>query len=125
MKILSLESSGLVASVALCEDGLLLGEYTINNKLTHSTTLMPMLEELSARLELDLKTIDAIAVSGGPGSFTGLRIGSASAKGLGMVLDVPVISVPTTVSLAYNLWGSSRLICPMMDARRSEVYTGL
>lgn len=125
MKLLGLDSSGLVASVAVVEDGNLLGEYTVNYKKTHSQTLLPMLDEVARMLELDLDTIDAIAIAGGPGSFTGLRIGSATAKGLGLALDKPLIQVPTVDSLAYNLWGSRELICPLMDARRNQTYTGL
>ena len=96
MKILALDSSGLVASVAVVENDTLLAEYTVNYKKTHSQTLLPMLDEISNMTELDLSTIDAIAVAGGPGSFTGLRIGSATAKGLGLALDKPLISIPTT-----------------------------
>ena len=81
MKILALDSSGLVASVAVMEDDNLLAEYTMNYKKTHSQTLLPMLDEMSKMIDLDLNTVDAIAVAGGPGSFTGLRIGSATAKG--------------------------------------------
>jgi tRNA threonylcarbamoyl adenosine modification protein YeaZ len=125
MKILGIESSGLVASVAVMEDAVLLGEYTTNFKKTHSQTLLPMLDQLKTMLELDLTTVDAIAVSGGPGSFTGLRIGSATAKGLGLALDIPLISVPTLEVLAYDLWGASGDICPLMDARRNQVYTGI
>ena len=84
-----------------------------------------MLDELRRMTELDLHTIDAIAVAAGPGSFTGLRIGSATAKGLGFALDIPIIPVPTVDALAYNLYGSDKLICPLMDARRNQVYTGL
>lgn len=125
MKILALDSSGLVASVAVIEDDNLLGEYTINHKKTHSQTLLPMLDEVVQMIELDLNTIDAIAVSAGPGSFTGLRIGSATAKGLGLALNKPIVSVPTVDALAYNLWGSPDLVCPLMDARRQQAYTGL
>ena len=125
MKILALDSSGLVASVALVEDETLLAEYTVNYKKTHSQTLLPMLNEIAQMIELDLKTIDAIAVAGGPGSFTGLRIGSATAKGLGLALDKPLVSVPTVDALAYNLYGSDAYICPIMDARRNQVYTGI
>lgn len=125
MKILAIESSGLVASVAVIENGVLLGEYTMNYKKTHSQTLLPMLDELGKMIELDLNTIDAIAVSKGPGSFTGLRIGSATAKGLGLALDKPIIPVPTIDALAYNLWGTDKLVCPLLDARRQQVYTGL
>ena len=95
MKILALDSSGLTASVAVVEDENLMGEYTMNYKKTHSQTLLPMLDELAKMIELDLQSIDAIAVAGGPGSFTGLRIGSATAKGLGLALDKPIVHVPT------------------------------
>lgn len=125
MKILALDSSGLVASAAIVEDDITIAEYTINYKKTHSQTLLPMLEELKRMTELDLHTIHAIAVAAGPGSFTGLRIGSATAKGLGLALEIPIIPVPTVDALAYNLYGSDKLICPIMDARRNQVYTGL
>ncbi len=125
MKILALDSSGLVASVAVTEDDNLLGEYTINYKKTHSQTLLPMLVEVAKMIELDLKTVDAIAVSAGPGSFTGLRIGSATAKGLALALDKKIVSVPTVDALAYNIWNCTDVICPLMDARRQQTYTGL
>ena len=125
MKILALDSSGLVASVAVVSDDNLIGEYTINYKKTHSQTLLPMLDEVAKMTELDLKTIDFIAVSAGPGSFTGLRIGSATAKGLALALDKQIVSVPTVDALAYNLWGSADVVCPLMDARRQQTYTGL
>ncbi|WP_318709163.1 tRNA (adenosine(37)-N6)-threonylcarbamoyltransferase complex dimerization subunit type 1 TsaB [Candidatus Acetatifactor stercoripullorum] len=125
MKILGLDSSGLVASAAVVEDDVLLAEYTTNYKKTHSQMLLPMLEELKNRIELDLQSLDAIAVASGPGSFTGLRIGAATAKGLGLALHKPLVEVPTLEGLAYTLWGTGRLICPLMDARRNQVYTGL
>lgn len=125
MKILGIDSSGLVASVAVVEDENMLAEYTVNYKKTHSQTLLPMLDAIGTMIELDLKTIDAIAVAAGPGSFTGLRIGSATAKGLGLALDKPIVPVPTVDGLAYNLYGTDKLVCPMMDARRSQVYTGV
>ena len=125
MKILAIDSSGIVASAAVVEDDNLLGEYTINHKKTHSQTLLPMIDQVVRMLELDLHTINAIAVAAGPGSFTGLRIGSATAKGLGLALDKPLIHIPTVDGLAYNLAGSSAYVCPLMDARRSQVYTGL
>ena len=125
MKILAIDSSGLVASIAVVEDDNLCGEFTINYKKTHSQTLLPMLDELVRMIELDLSGIDAIAVAGGPGSFTGLRIGSATAKGLGLALDKPLIHVPTVDALAYNLYGNRNLVCPLMDARRNQTYTGL
>lgn len=86
MKILGLDSSGIVASVAVVEDDILVAEYTVNYKKTHSQTLLPMLDEIAKMTELDLNMIDAIAVAAGPGSFTGLRIGSATAKGLALLL---------------------------------------
>lgn len=129
MKILALDSSGLVASAAVVEEnafgGNLLAEYTVNYKKTHSQTLLPMLDEIVKMIELDLESVDAIAVAAGPGSFTGLRIGSATAKGLGLALDRPLIGIPTVDALAYNLYGTDKLICPMMDARRDQVYTGI
>ena len=126
MKILALDSSGLVASVALLQDETLVAEYTMNYKKTHSQTLLPMLDEIK-RVVDDLETLDAIAVAAGPGSFTGLRIGSATAKGLGLALHKPLIAVPTLEALAYNLYDTSEdtLICPIMDARRKQVYTGI
>ena len=84
-----------------------------------------MLDEIVKMTELDLKTIDAIAVAKGPGSFTGLRIGSATAKGLGLALDKPLVGIPTVEALAYNLYDVNGLICPIMDARRKQVYTGI
>lgn len=125
MKVLALDSSGLVASVAVVEEENLLAEYTVNYKKTHSQTLLPMVDEIVRMIELDLKTMDAIAVAGGPGSFTGLRIGSATAKGLGLALKKPLIHIPTLEGLAYNLFGTDRLVCPLMDARRGQVYTGI
>lgn len=125
MKILALDSSGLVASAALLEDDNLIAEYTIQYKKTHSQTLLPMLEEIRDMVELDMNTVDAIAVAAGPGSFTGLRIGSATAKGLAFALDKPIVPVPTVEGLAYQMYGTDALVCPIMDARRSQVYTGI
>lgn len=129
MKILAIDSSGLTATVAVLEDEQLLAEYTINYKKTHSQTLVPMLDDICKMIELDLSSkdspIDAVAVAKGPGSFTGLRIGSATAKGIGLALDVPIIPVSTLKALAMNAWGISGLICPIMDARRDQVYTGI
>lgn len=131
MRILALESSGLVASVAVVDgaldgkDAQTIAEYTVNYKKTHSQTLLPMLDEVVKMTELSLESIDAIAVAAGPGSFTGLRIGSATAKGLGLALDKPLIPVPTLEGLAYNLCGTDGIVCPIMDARRSQVYTGI
>ena len=95
MLLLAVESSGLVASVALMSDDVLMGEFTTNFKKTHSQTLLPMLDEMVRMVGVELKDVDAIVVSKGPGSFTGLRIGAATAKGLGLALDKPLIGVPT------------------------------
>ena len=124
MKIIAIDSSGLVATVAIAADDTLTAEYTVNYKKTHSQTLLPMLDEIKKMTELDISEVDAVAIAAGPGSFTGLRIGSATAKGLGLALDKPLIEVPTVDALAMNMWGSSDIICPIMDARRNQVYTG-
>ncbi|MEE8836249.1 MAG: tRNA (adenosine(37)-N6)-threonylcarbamoyltransferase complex dimerization subunit type 1 TsaB [Eubacteriales bacterium] len=125
MRILAIDSSGLAASAAWMEDDTLLGEFTINYKKTHSQTLLPMMDELTEMLGTDVSTADAVAVSKGPGSFTGLRIGSATAKGIGLALNKPLIEVPTVDALACNLYDTEGLVVPMMDARRSQVYTGI
>lgn len=125
MKILAIDSSSLVATVAVVQDDIMVAEYTINHKKTHSQTLLPMIDEIVRMAEISLEDIDAIAVSAGPGSFTGLRIGSATAKGLGLVWKKPLIHIPTVDAMAYNLYGTDKLICPIMDARRNQTYTGL
>ncbi len=125
MRILALESSGLVAAAAIVEEEQTIAEYTVNYRKTHSQTLLPMLDEMIRMTGLAPDTIDAIAVSGGPGSFTGLRIGSATAKGLGLAWNKPLIHVPTLDALAYNLYRTSGIVCPVMDARRRQVYTGI
>ncbi len=125
MKILAIDSSGMTAAVALLEDQKLVAEYNINYKKTHSQTLLPMLDEIRSMTELDLASVDYIAVAAGPGSFTGLRIGSATAKGLALALGRPLVEVPTLEGMACNVFEADTNICPMMDARRSQVYTGV
>ena len=125
MKILAIEASGPVAGCALLEDGTLTAEYSVQYKKKHSQSLVPMLNEMKEMLDLDLSSIDFIAVTAGPGSFTGLRIGAATVKGLGLALDKPVLPVPTVDSLACGLYGTDRVISPLMDARRQQVYTGI
>ncbi|MDR0949708.1 MAG: tRNA (adenosine(37)-N6)-threonylcarbamoyltransferase complex dimerization subunit type 1 TsaB, partial [Lachnospiraceae bacterium] len=125
MKIVALDTSGLVASVAVAEDGVVLAQYSIQYKKTHSQTMLPMLASIKEMIELDLKTVDAVAIAGGPGSFTGLRIGAGTAKGLAYALHVPIVAVPTLEGLAYHFWGTDKLVCPLMDARRMQVYTGI
>ena len=125
MKILAIDSSGPVASAAILENDQLLAECTVNYKMKHSTTLLPLIDYAAKLVQLDLSTVDAIAITEGPGSFTGLRIGSATAKGLGLAMDRPIIPVPTLSALAYGLWGTDALVCPIMDARREQVYNAL
>ncbi|MCR5742463.1 MAG: tRNA (adenosine(37)-N6)-threonylcarbamoyltransferase complex dimerization subunit type 1 TsaB [Lachnospiraceae bacterium] len=127
MIVLGIESAGLVASAALVGDESILAEYSLNSKNTHSQTLLPMIDEIcrAAGIKENMDSIDAIALAAGPGSFTGLRIGAATAKGLSFALKKPVISIPTLDAMAYRLYGVAGLVCPIMDARRSQVYTGV
>lgn len=125
MKILAIESSGNVASVAIIEDDIAVAEYSTNFKLTHSQTLLPMIDEIVKRTGTDLESIGAVAISEGPGSFTGLRIGSATGKGIALSLDIPVVNVPTLMAMAANFTNASGVVCPIMDARRDQVYTGV
>ncbi len=125
MKILGIDTSGLVGTVAISDGDLLTAQFSIQYKTTHSEILMPMIDDIARKINLDMSTIDAIAVAKGPGSFTGLRIGSATAKGLALAINKPLIAVPTVDALAYNLYGNEKIICPLMDARRKQVYTGI
>ena len=125
MKILGIDSSGMVASVALVEDDVVIAEYTMNHKRTHSETLLPMIDEIVRTSEMKLDELDAIAIAAGPGSFTGLRIGAATAKGLALANDIPIVPVKTCEGLAFNMWGAEGLVCPIVDARRNQVYTGV
>ncbi|MCR5748504.1 MAG: tRNA (adenosine(37)-N6)-threonylcarbamoyltransferase complex dimerization subunit type 1 TsaB [Lachnospiraceae bacterium] len=125
MKILAIDSSGLAASVAVLCDEVLRAEFSVCNKLTHSETLMPMVDKVINASGISLKDMDLIAVAEGPGSFTGLRIGAATAKGLAESVGCPLIGVPTVDALAQNISLFSGLIVPLMDARRNETYTGL
>ncbi|MCD7905722.1 MAG: tRNA (adenosine(37)-N6)-threonylcarbamoyltransferase complex dimerization subunit type 1 TsaB [Clostridiales bacterium] len=122
MNILALDSSGLAAGVSLVNEEKVLGEFFMNHKKTHSQTLMPLLENMLKVLEFNKRDIDFTAVTSGPGSFTGLRIGMAAAKGLSAALNKPLITVPTLDVLAYSLEGRGELIVPVMDARRGQVY---
>lgn len=125
MKILGIDSSGIVASAAIADEKNIIAEFTVNNKQTHSQTLLPMIEKVVDMSGIELEQIDAIAIAAGPGSFTGLRIGSATAKGIGLALKKPVVSVPTLEGLAYRVSVFDGIICPIMDARRNQVYTGI
>jgi len=125
MRILAFDSTALTASVAVTEDEKLIAEITLNNGNTHSQTLLPMAESLSRMLGITADDIDIFAVSEGPGSFTGVRIGAAIVKGLAFGRDAQCIGVSTLEALAYNLRGYAGIICPVMNARRSQVYTAI
>ena len=125
MKILSLDSSATVATVALCEDEALLAEFTLNNGNTHSETLLPMVETLLATYGMTVGDVELFACTSGPGSFTGVRIGAATVKGLAFGRDIPCVGVSTPEAIAENLVSLKGLICPVMNARRKQVYTAL
>jgi len=125
MKILALDSTALDASVALCEDERLLAEYTIRNGNTHSETLLPMVESILHFFGMTPNEIDLFAASEGPGSFTGVRIGAATLKGLAFETNKPCIGVSTLEALARNLEAVNGIVCPVMNARRRQVYTAI
>ena len=125
MKILAFETSAKAGSVALMEDGRLLGENYQNTGLTHSQTLLSMAEALLNHCGFTAKDVDAVAVAAGPGSFTGVRIGVAAAKGLAWGGELPCYGVSTLEAMALNLGVSDGIVCPVMDARRSQVYNAL
>ena len=124
MKILGIDTSSMAASVAVIEDNKLICEYTINTKKTHSQKLMPMIENMLELSDLSIKEIDAVAICVGPGSFTGLRIGMATAKAIAHVNDIPVIGVNSLEILAANMNLCDKKICSILDAQRNQVYTG-
>lgn len=125
MKVLAIESASITASCAVSEDGIILGEYTLSHKKTHSEKLMPLIESLMTELELTIQDIDVIAISEGPGSYTGLRIGAAIAKSMAYAVNIPMANVPTTRSLAGNVFNMDKLIVPIMDAKAGRIYTGI
>ncbi|MEE1171167.1 MAG: tRNA (adenosine(37)-N6)-threonylcarbamoyltransferase complex dimerization subunit type 1 TsaB [Ruminococcus sp.] len=125
MTILAIDSSAKAASVCIANEEKIIGEFFINTSLTHSQTLMPMTEQLLKNTEMTIDDIDAIAVNSGPGSFTGVRIGVAAAKGLAFPKKLPCVSVSTLESIAYNLLGTDCVVCAVMDARCSQVYNAM
>ncbi len=125
MTILAIDSSAKAASVCIANEEKIIGEFFINTLLTHSQTLMPMTEQLLKNTEMTIDEVDAIAVNAGPGSFTGVRIGVAAAKGLAFPKNLPCVSVSTLESMAYNLLGTDCLVCAVMDARCSQVYNAM
>lgn len=125
MKILALETSATAASAAVCEDESLIAQTFQRTGLTHSATLMPMVESMLKNAGMTLQEMDLIAVAAGPGSFTGLRIGVSAAKGLAWPLDKPCAGVSTLEAMAWQLVGMEGVVCAAMDARRQQVYNAL
>ena len=125
MLILAFESSAKAASVALVRDGKLISQYSQCSGLTHSRTLLPMAEDMLKNTETDLKDVELLAVAHGPGSFTGVRIGVSTVKGLAWAADKPCVGVSTLEAMAWHGLAKGGLICPVMDARRSQVYNAL
>lgn len=125
MKILAIDTSATAASVAVAEEDKIIGEYFINTSLTHSQTLIPMVEQLLNSISLLVKDLDAVAVNAGPGSFTGVRIGVAAVKGIAFADKLPCISVSTLESMAYNMLEADCVVCAVMDARCQQVYNAI
>ena len=125
MLTLAFESSAKAASVALCRDGALISQYSQCSALTHSRTLLPMAEDMLKNAEIAIEDVDLFAVAHGPGSFTGIRIGVSTVKGLAWALDKPCVGVSTLEAMAWHGLAAGGVICPVMDARRSQVYNAL
>ena len=125
MLILAFESSAKSASVALVKDGELLSQYSQCSALTHSRTLLPMAEDMLKNAEVKLSEVDLIAVAHGPGSFTGIRIGVSTVKGLSWAADKPCVGVSTLEAMAWHGLMTAGYLCPVMDARRQQVYNAL
>ncbi len=125
MKILAIDTSATAASVCIAEENKIIGEFYINTALTHSQTLMPMTENLLTHTGTSVEELSAVAVNVGPGSFTGVRIGVAAAKGIAFAKDLPCVAVSTLESMAYNFSGGDCVVCACMDARCSQIYNAL
>ena len=125
MLILAFESSARPASVALLRDGCLLSQYSQCSALTHSRTLLPMAEDMLKNAELTIGDVDLFAVAHGPGSFTGVRIGVSTVKGLAWAANKPCVGVSTLEAMAWHGLAAGGVVCPVMDARRSQVYNAL
>lgn len=124
MKVLAIEASGNVASVAIASEEKILAEITTDSKKTHSQTLLPMIDEVLKKSECTVADMDFIAISKGPGSFTGLRIGSATAKGMAFAAGKDIVEVGTLEAMAYGVSDVTSVICPIIDARNKNVFTG-
>lgn len=125
MKILAFDSTATAASVAICDNGKVVSEFFVNAGLTHSRTLVPMLDAALKNTDSDLKSIDALAISNGPGSFTGVRIGVAVAKGIAFAENLTCFEISTLESMAYNLILTDCIVCAAMDARCAQVYNAV
>lgn len=125
MKILSMECSATPASVAVIEDGKILSSGFVNVKLTHSQTLMPMVENVLNLSKLNINDINGLAISNGPGSFTGIRIGISAIKGIAAAKNLPCVAVSTLRAMAENFIGTDCYICAVMDARCNQVYNAI
>lgn len=125
MNILAVDTSATSASVCVAQENKVIGEFSINTSLTHSQTLVPMIEQVCTQTGIELDKIDAVAVNAGPGSFTGVRIGVAAVKGIAFSRNIPCVSVSTLESMAYNMLDSECIVCAVMDARCSQVYNAL
>lgn len=125
MNILAVDTSATSASVCIAQENKIIGEFSINTALTHSQTLIPMVEQLTKNTGISLDCIDAVAVNAGPGSFTGVRIGVSAIKGIAFARDLPCISVSTLESMAYNMLYNDCVVCAVMDARCSQVYNAM
>jgi len=125
MKILAIESASITASCAVSENDVVLGEYSLGYKKTHSEKLMPLIENLLEDMDIKIKEIELIAISEGPGSYTGLRIGASIAKSIAYAINVPIVNIPTMKSLAANIYSVDRNLVPIMDAKAGRVYSGI
>ncbi|MBI4746763.1 MAG: tRNA (adenosine(37)-N6)-threonylcarbamoyltransferase complex dimerization subunit type 1 TsaB [Deltaproteobacteria bacterium] len=125
MLVIAIETATMAGSIAIVDDARVISEITLNIRATHSEKLMPAIDRLLGDSGLAIDDMDGVAVSIGPGSFTGLRIGLSAAKGLSYASGKPLIGIPTLDALALNMTFSSYLICPIQDARKGEVYTAL
>ena len=125
MTVLAVDTSAKAASVCLANEEKIIGEFFINTSLTHSQTLVPMIEQLCKNAGVPLSEVEAVAVNAGPGSFTGVRIGVAAAKGIAFEKELPCVPVSTLESIAYNFLGNDCAVCAVMDARCSQVYNAI
>ena len=125
MKVIGIDTSTKVATISIIDEEKVIGEYSLSKDMSHSEKLMPMIKEVLDNVDISISEIDLFAVGVGPGSFTGLRIGAATAKSFAHLFDKPIIGVSTLETLAYNMNLSDSIIMPMLDARRDRVYTAL